>query len=47
MSEAEKEHIIKAFHFEVGKVKNPQTDKASLTYLATLTAIWLKESRKA
>lgn len=25
MSEAEKEHITKAFHFEVGKVKNPQT----------------------
>lgn len=25
MSEPEKEHIIKAFHFEVGKVKNTQT----------------------
>jgi catalase len=25
MSEPEKEHIIKAFHFEVGKVKNPET----------------------
>jgi catalase len=25
MSKVEKEHIIKAFHFEIGKVKNPQT----------------------